>query len=270
MQPQWEQDLSWRCSWIGCSVASEPEPSDTRVSPTLHVYFLRGLQQWLCTLLTGVAVPVQYMVGFGWSYWNAWYSLVSYQGSHWVGKIRAWYPLFVHVLNFSEILGDRELSRCICTTVTFITYIYHYTAHTFSDQWWSSFDWGRDSHLSDAAFSGYFLWTIFLSPHHSLFLETVSTGNFKGEARGAPVPLLPLWLHVCTRTHSYEKVCWSTSHLLFSDIIQPQLEPDHKRRCSWIGCSIASEPEPSDTRVSRAIPRLVLKYWWRDDVIDTH
>ena len=105
-------------------------------------------------------------------------------------------------LNFSEILGDRELSRCISTTVTFITCTYYYTAHTFSDQWWSSFDWGRDSHLSDAAFSGYFLWTIFLSPHHSLFLETVSTGNFKGGARSAPVPLLPLWLHVCTRTHS--------------------------------------------------------------------
>ena len=48
---------------------------------------------------------------------------------------------------------------------------------------------GRDSHLSDAAFSDYFLWTIFLSPHHSLFLETVSTGNFKGGARSAPVPV---------------------------------------------------------------------------------
>ena len=108
----------------------------------------------------------------------------------------------LHMLNFSEILGDRELSCCIRTTVTFITCNYYYTVRTFSDQWWSSFDWGRDSHLSDAAFSGYFLWTIFLSPHHSLFLETVSTGNFKGGARSAQVPLLPLWLHVCTRTHS--------------------------------------------------------------------
>ena len=67
------------------------------------------------------------MVGFGWSYRNAWYSLASYQGSQWVGKIRAWYPLFAHVLNFPEILGDRGLSRCICTTVTFITCIYYYT-----------------------------------------------------------------------------------------------------------------------------------------------
>ena len=74
LQPQWEPDLRWRCSWIGCSVASEPEPSDTKVSPALHILLLKrctlGLQQWLCTLLTGVAVPVQYMVGFGWSYWN--------------------------------------------------------------------------------------------------------------------------------------------------------------------------------------------------------
>ena len=103
-------------------------------------------------------------------------------------EIRAWYPLFAHALNFSEILGDWELSCYICTTVTFITCTYYYTAHTFSNQWWSSFDWGRDSHLSDAAMSGYFLWTIFLSPHHSLFLETVSTGNFKGGARSAQVP----------------------------------------------------------------------------------
>ena len=206
LQPQCEPDLRWRCSWISCSVASEPEPSDTRVSPTLHVLLLKrctlGLQQWLCTLSTGVAVPVQYMVGFGWRYWNARYSLASYQGSRWAGKRRAWYPLFVHALQFPEILGDRELSCYICTTVTFIKCTYYYTAHTFSDQWWSSFDWGRDSHLSDAAFSGYFLWTIFLSPYHSLFHETVSTGNFKGGARSAQVPLLPLWLHVCTRTHS--------------------------------------------------------------------
>ena len=206
LQPQSEPDLRWRCSWIGCSFASEPEPSDTKVSPTLHVLLLKrctlGLQQWLCTLSTGVAVPVQYMVGFGWSYWNARYSLASYQGSQWAGKIRAWYPLFVHALNFPEFLRDQELSCYICTTMSFITCTYYYTAHTFSDQWWSSFDWGRDSHLSDAAFSGYFLWTIFLSPHHSLFLETLSTGNFKGGARSAPVPLLPLWLYVCTRTHS--------------------------------------------------------------------
>ena len=100
------------------------------------------------------------MVGFGWSYWNARYSLASYQGSQW--KRKAWYPLFAHALNFSEILRDRELSCYICTTVNFIMCSYYYTAHTFSDQWWSSFDWGRDSHLSD------FLWTIFLSPHHSL------------------------------------------------------------------------------------------------------
>ena len=118
LQPQSEPDLRWRCSWIGCSIASEPEPSDIKVSPALHVLLLKrcslGLQQCLCTLSTGVAVPVQYMIGFGWSYWNAWYSLASYQGSQWAGKIRAWYPLFVHALNFSEILWDRDLSCYIC------------------------------------------------------------------------------------------------------------------------------------------------------------
>ena len=205
LQPQSEPDLRWRCSSIGCSVASEPEPSDTRVSPTLHVLLLKrctlGLQQWLCTPSTGVAVPVQYMVGFGWSYWNAWYSLASYPGSQWAGKIRAWYPLFVHALNFSEILGDRELSSYICTTVTFITCTNYYTAHTFSDQWWSSFDWGRDSHLSDAAFSGYFLWTIFLSPHHSLFLETVSTGNFMGAAPWYTNSPVTIGDYMCAHVH---------------------------------------------------------------------
>ena len=204
VQPQFEPDLRWRCSSIGCSVASEPEPSDTRVSPTLHVLLLKRctlvLQQWLCTLSTGVAVPVQYMVGFGWSYWNAWYSLASYQGSQWVVKIRAWYPLFAHALNFSEISGDMELSCYICTTVTFLTCTYYYTTRTFSDQYWNSFDWGRDSHLSDAAFSGYFLWTIFLSPHHFLFLETVSTGNFKGGARrsSSPVTIVITCVHTYT------------------------------------------------------------------------
>ena len=50
-----------------------------------------------------------------------------------------------------------------------------------------------------------------------------------------------------------EEVCWTTSHLLFSDILQPHWQPDLGRRCSWIGYSIASEPEPSDTEVSPAI-----------------
>ena len=135
LQPQCEPDLRWRCSWIGCSVASEPQPSDTKVSPTLHVLLLKkctlGLQQWPCTLSTGVAVPVQYMVGFGWSYWNAWYSLASYQSSQWAGKIRAWCPLFAHALNFSEILGDRELLCYICTIVTFIMYLLLHRPHIF-------------------------------------------------------------------------------------------------------------------------------------------
>ena len=89
--------------------------SDTKVSPALHVLLFKRctlvLQQWLCTLSTSVVVPVQYMVGFGWS------CLASYPGSRWTGKRRAWYPLFVHVFNFAEILGDQELLCYICTTV---------------------------------------------------------------------------------------------------------------------------------------------------------
>ena len=134
-----------RCLWIGCSIASEPEPSDTKVSPALHVLLLKRctlvLQQWLCTLSTGVAVPVQYMVGFGWSYWNAWYSLASYPGSLWAGKRRAWYPLFVHVLNFPKIFGGWELSCYIdLYNRDIIMCTYRYTVCTFSNQWWSSFD----------------------------------------------------------------------------------------------------------------------------------
>ena len=41
--------------------------------------------------------------------------LASYSGR---GKERAWYPLFAHVLNFPEILGNRKLSCYIHKTVT--------------------------------------------------------------------------------------------------------------------------------------------------------
>ena len=44
--------------------------------------------------------------------------LASYPGSQWAGKDRAWYPLFAHALNFPEILGNRQLSCYIRTTVT--------------------------------------------------------------------------------------------------------------------------------------------------------
>ena len=37
-------------------------------------------------------------------------NLASYPGFRWVGKERAWYPLFAHALNFPEILGNRKLS----------------------------------------------------------------------------------------------------------------------------------------------------------------
>ena len=205
LQPQSEPDLRWRCLWIGFSFASEPEPSDTKVSPTLHVLLLKRctlvLQQWLCTLSTGVAVPVQYMVGFGWSYWNAWYSLASYQGSQWVGKIRAWYPLFAHALNFSEILGDRELSRCICTTVTFITCSYYYTAHTLSDQWWSFLIKGGTAILVMQHFLVTSSGQYSCPPNTPSFLRLWALVILR-VGLGEPVPLLPLWLHVCTHTHS--------------------------------------------------------------------
>ena len=44
--------------------------------------------------------------------------LASYPGCRWMGRKRAWYPLFAHVLNFPEILGNRKLSCYIHTTVT--------------------------------------------------------------------------------------------------------------------------------------------------------
>ena len=91
-----------------------------------HVLLLKRctlvLQQWLCTLSTGVAVPVQCMVGFGWSYWNAWYSLASYQGSQWAGKMRAWYPLFVASLPLHNGTGlwPRDL------TISDLTWLLEY------------------------------------------------------------------------------------------------------------------------------------------------
>ena len=41
-----------------------------------------------------------------------------------------------------------------------------------------------------------------------------------------------------------------TSYLLFSDILQPQLQPDLRWRSLWICCSFASEPKPSGAKVS--------------------
>ena len=55
-----------------------------------------------------------------------------------------------------------------------------------------------------------------------------------------------------------EEFCWTTFHLLFSDILQPQCQPDLRQRCMWIGCSFASKPEPSDTKVSPALHVLLL------------
>ena len=69
------------------------------------------------------------MVGARYSLW----SLTSYPGSRWMGKERAWYPLFAHALNFPEIVN--YLYNC-----DIIAYTYHYTICTFSDQQWSSFD----------------------------------------------------------------------------------------------------------------------------------
>ena len=43
---------------------------------------------------------------------------------------------------------------------------------------------------------------------------------------------------------------------LFSDILQPQWEWDH---CTWIGWSFASEPEPSEAKVSQAIKFLFVR-----------
>ena len=51
--------------------------------------------------------------------------------SWWVGKKRAWYPLFVHAHKFSEILGNWEL---------YIMLHLPYTVCTSSDQQRSSFN----------------------------------------------------------------------------------------------------------------------------------
>ena len=206
MQPQFEPVQRQRCLSIGCSVASEPEPSDTKVSRTLHVLLLKRctlvLQQWLCTLSTGVAVPVQYMVGFGWSYWNAWYSLASYQGSQWAWKRRAWYPLFAHALNFSEILGDRELSRCICTTVNFITCSYYYTTTHFLTNDEALLIDGGTTILVMQQFLVTSSGQYSCPPTTPSFLRLWALVILRVRPPGAQVPLLPVLLHMCTRTHS--------------------------------------------------------------------
>ena len=46
-------------------------------------------------------------------------------------------------------------------------------------------------------------------------------------------------------------VCWTTSHLLFSNILQPQWEPDHNWRSPCTGKSFAGKPEPSEARVGQ-------------------
>jgi len=51
-------------------------------------------------------------------------NVASYPGSQWAAKERAWYPLFVHALNFPEILGNRKLLcyiRIIVTTWRILT-----------------------------------------------------------------------------------------------------------------------------------------------------
>ena len=45
---------------------------------------------------------------------------------------------------------------------------------------------------------------------------------------------------------------------LFSDILQPWVQPDHSRRSLSSSCSFASEPEPSGVKVSSAIHVLTL------------
>ena len=44
---------------------------------------------------------------------------------------------------------------------------------------------------------------------------------------------------------------------LFSDILQPLVQPDLRRRCYHSSCSFASEPEPSGAEVSPAIHVLI-------------
>ena len=46
------------------------------------------------------------------------FPVASYPGSRWAGKERAWYPLFAHVLNFQESLGNWKLLCYIRITVT--------------------------------------------------------------------------------------------------------------------------------------------------------
>ena len=46
LQPQWEQDYGQRCSCNCHSFTSEPEPSEAKVSPAIHVLLLKS-----CTLV---------------------------------------------------------------------------------------------------------------------------------------------------------------------------------------------------------------------------
>ena len=55
-----------------------------------------------------------------------------------------------------------------------------------------------------------------------------------------------------------EDVCWTTCHLSFSDILQPQWQPD-QRRSQCGGWSFASESKPSGARVSPVIHILLLQ-----------
>ena len=86
-------------------------------------YFLGVIHWYSSDGCVHSQLPMQYIRGFGWSYWNAWYSLASYPGFQWARERRAWYPLFAHALNFPEIY--------ICTTMTFITCTYCYTVRHY-------------------------------------------------------------------------------------------------------------------------------------------
>ena len=72
-------------------------------------------------------------------------------------------------------------------------------------------------------------------------------------------PWLLSLVYCCLSIHTFMEICWTTFLCLFSDILQPWVQPDLRRRSSWIGCSFASEPEPSGAKVSPAIHVLLLK-----------
>ena len=82
---------------------------------------------------------------------------------------------------------------------------------------------------------------------------------------------LLILVHCCL---SIMEISWTTFLCLFSDILQPWVQPDLRQRSSCSSWSFASEPEPSGAKVSPAIlfkrctdtvdwviPILVLKFY---------